>query len=110
MGAHVDQGLAGRRARARHPQPGDYLATDIGPESILVVRQSDGSVRAFYNVCQHRGNRLRPCGRGSSGSSLSFKCLYHHWEYNLDGSYRRIPDIDTFPQGRASLRDDGDQV
>jgi phenylpropionate dioxygenase-like ring-hydroxylating dioxygenase large terminal subunit len=81
------------------PNPGDYLATDIGPESIIVVRQADGSVRAFYNVCQHRGNRLRPCGRGSSGASLSFKCLYHHWEYNLDGSYRRIPDIDTFPQG-----------
>jgi phenylpropionate dioxygenase-like ring-hydroxylating dioxygenase large terminal subunit len=50
-------------------------------------------------VCQHRGNRLRPGGRGSSGASHSFKCLYHHWEYNLDGTYRRIPDIDTFPQG-----------
>jgi phenylpropionate dioxygenase-like ring-hydroxylating dioxygenase large terminal subunit len=65
----------------------------------MVVRQADGSVRAFYNVCQHRGNRLRPCGRGTSGASHSFKCLYHHWEYNLDGSYRRIPDVDTFSQG-----------
>ena len=78
---------------------GDYLVTEIGPESILIVRQADGGVRAFYNVCQHRGNRLRPCGRGSAGASQSFKCLYHHWEYNLDGSYRRIPDLDTFPQG-----------
>ena len=83
-------------------KPGDYIATEIGPESIIVVRQADGTVRGFYNVCQHRGNRLRPCGRGQSGSSLSFKCLYHHWEYNLDGSYRRIPDVDTFPQGAPS--------
>jgi phenylpropionate dioxygenase-like ring-hydroxylating dioxygenase large terminal subunit len=82
------------------PEPGDYLVTDIGPESILIVRQKDGGIRAFYNVCQHRGNRLRPCGMGSTGDALSFKCQYHHWEYELDGSYRRIPDLDTFKQGR----------
>lgn len=82
------------------PEAGDYIVTEIGPESILIVRQRDGSVRAFYNVCQHRGNRIRGCGIGSTGSSLSFKCPYHHWEYELDGSYRRIPDIDTFPQGK----------
>ena len=73
--------------------------TEIGAESIIVVRQADGGVRGFYNVCQHRGNRLRPCGRGSAGSGRTFKCLYHQWEYNLDGSYYRIPDIDTFAQG-----------
>ena len=81
------------------PDPGDYLVTEIGPESILIVRQRDGGVRAFYNVCQHRGNRLRPCGRGSTGEAKTFKCLYHHWEYALDGSYHRIPDLDTFTQG-----------
>lgn len=84
------------------PEAGDYVVTEIGPESILIVRQKDGGVRAFYNVCQHRGNRLRDCGLGTTGEGLSFKCQYHHWEYNLDGSYRRIPDIDTFPQGRPS--------
>ena len=89
--------LAGRALDI--PQPGDYLVTDIGIESIIVVRQADGGARAFYNVCQHRGNRLRPCGIGSTGASRTFKCMYHHWEYNLDGSYRRIPDVDTFPQG-----------
>ncbi len=82
------------------PEPGDYEVTEIGRESILIVRQADGGVRAFYNVCQHRGNRLRACGLGSSGETRSFICAYHHWEYELDGSYRRIPDIDTFPQGR----------
>ncbi len=89
--------LAGRAIDI--PKPGDYLVTEIGTESILIVRQADGGVRAFYNVCQHRGNRLRPFGLGSAGESKSFKCLYHHWEYNLDGSYRRIPDVDTFTQG-----------
>jgi phenylpropionate dioxygenase-like ring-hydroxylating dioxygenase large terminal subunit len=78
-------------------EPGDYIVTEIGRESILLVRQHDGAVRAFYNVCQHRGNRLRDCGRGSTPT---FICQYHHWEYHLDGSFRRIPDIDTFPQGR----------
>jgi phenylpropionate dioxygenase-like ring-hydroxylating dioxygenase large terminal subunit len=82
------------------PEPGDFIVTDIGPESILIVRQKDGRIRAFYNVCQHRGNRLRPCGLGTTGEALSFKCQYHHWEYELDGGYRRIPDIDTFPQGK----------
>ena len=82
------------------PESGDYIVTEIGPESVLIVRQRDGSVRAFYNVCQHRGNRIRGCGIGSTGESQSFKCPYHHWEYDLDGSFRRIPDIDTFPQGK----------
>ncbi len=84
------------------PEPGDFIATEIGPESVLLVRQADGRVRAFYNVCQHRGNRLADCGLGSTGEARSFKCQYHHWEYHLDGSLRRIPDIETFPQGRPN--------
>ena len=81
------------------PAPGDHITTDIGRESVILVRQKDGKIRGFYNVCQHRGNRLRDCGLGSSAT---FVCQYHHWEYNLDGSLRRIPDIDTFPQGKPS--------
>ncbi len=84
------------------PEPGDYIVTEIGPESILIVRQRDGGVRAFYNVCQHRGARLRGCGIGTTGDSQTFKCPYHHWEYKLDGSFYRIPDIDTFPQGKPN--------
>jgi len=77
-------------------EPGDYVCTSIGRESVLIVRQRDGGVRAFYNVCLHRGNRLRTEG---VSSAESFKCPYHHWEYDLDGSFKRIPDLDTFPQG-----------
>jgi phenylpropionate dioxygenase-like ring-hydroxylating dioxygenase large terminal subunit len=75
---------------------GDFIATDIGRESVLIVKQADGGARAFYNVCLHRGNRL--CDEGT-GAAESFKCRYHHWEYALDGSFLRIPDLDTFPQG-----------
>ena len=82
-------------------EPGDFVATEIGRESVLIVRQADGGVRAFYNVCLHRGNRLRPTGAGSADS---FKCQYHHWEYALDGSFKRIPDLDTFPQGAPPCR------
>ncbi|MGA0026808.1 MAG: aromatic ring-hydroxylating oxygenase subunit alpha [Steroidobacteraceae bacterium] len=83
------------------PEPGDYISTEIGRESILIVRQRDGGVRAFYNVCHHRGNRLRPIGVSSADT---FKCQYHHWEYDLDGSFLRIPDLDTFPQGAPPCR------
>jgi phenylpropionate dioxygenase-like ring-hydroxylating dioxygenase large terminal subunit len=82
-------------------EPGDFVATEIGREAVLIVRQNDGGVRAFYNVCLHRGNRLRPTGIGSADS---FKCQYHHWDYALDGSFKRIPDLDTFPQGAPPCR------
>lgn len=87
--------LLGGRA-ADMAEPGDYICTDIGRESVLIVRQPDRSIRAFYNVCQHRGNRLRPEGLGNVEA---FRCLYHHWTYALDGAIARIPDIATFPQG-----------
>ena len=55
--------LAGRESgRAR--SPGDYFTFEIGTESVLVIRQRDGSLAARYNVCMHRGNRLREPGRG----------------------------------------------
>ncbi len=78
------------------PEPGDYICTDIGKESILLVRQPDLSVRAFHNVCLHRGNRLRPEGLGNAEN---FRCLYHHWTYDLEGCITHIPDLGTFPQG-----------
>lgn len=75
---------------------GDYISTDIGRESVLIVRQGDGTLRAFPNVCLHRGNRLRPEGLGNTAE---FRCMYHHWAYGLDGAITRIPDLGSFPQG-----------
>jgi phenylpropionate dioxygenase-like ring-hydroxylating dioxygenase large terminal subunit len=77
-------------------EPGDYFTFEIGPESILVVRQDDGEIRAFHNVCMHRGNRLREPGRGRVAF---FECGYHAWRYGRDGALIEPQDEHTFPQG-----------
>ena len=65
--------LAGREQDAA--RPGDYFTFEIGPESILVIRQHDGSLAARFNVCMHRGNRLREPGRGHADE---FSCLIYN--------------------------------
>jgi phenylpropionate dioxygenase-like ring-hydroxylating dioxygenase large terminal subunit len=95
--------LAGRASDA--PELGDYFTYEIGPESILVVRQPDGSLAARYNVCMHRGNRLREPGRGHASE---FRCLFHGWRYGIDGKLVEALDPHCFRQGvpadRLSLR------
>ncbi|MEM9618950.1 MAG: aromatic ring-hydroxylating dioxygenase subunit alpha [Pseudomonadota bacterium] len=81
------------------PEPGDHMVTEIGRESILLARQKDGSVRAFYNVCQHRGNQLVHGVHQPQEGAETFRCRYHNWEYKLDGGFFNIPDLETFPQG-----------
>jgi phenylpropionate dioxygenase-like ring-hydroxylating dioxygenase large terminal subunit len=78
------------------PRAGDYFSFEIGSESILVIRQPDGSLAARYNVCMHRGNRLREPGRGHAER---FACLFHGWEYGLDGRLEKALDPECFPQG-----------
>jgi nitrite reductase/ring-hydroxylating ferredoxin subunit len=62
-------------------RPGDYVIYDIYDESILVVRSKDGAIRAFHNVCQHRGRRLTH----GCGTATRFRCKFHGWQYDLDG-------------------------
>ena len=78
------------------PNVGDYFTTELGPESFLIVREAEDRVRAFYNVCPHRGNQIRNPGMGHAES---FQCAYHFFEFNLDGSKKFVPDEDTFTQG-----------
>lgn len=73
--------------------PGDYTRFRIGQEEIICVRQPDGSVRAFYNVCPHRGNRLVFNDRGTV---QDFTCAFHSWQFGLDGCNRRVTDEETF--------------
>jgi phenylpropionate dioxygenase-like ring-hydroxylating dioxygenase large terminal subunit len=69
-------------------RPGDFFTTYMGEDLVLVVRDSDGEVHAFLNVCRHRGNRL--C-RADSGNAASFTCAYHGWTYRNDGRLTGVP-------------------
>ncbi len=73
--------------------PGDYFVYEIGRESVIVVRDNEYKLRAFYNVCQHRGNRLLA---NTSGFVQSFSCPYHGWRYTLEGTLDFVPDADRF--------------
>lgn len=75
------------------PQEGDYVTFEIGAEQFLLVRQADESIKAFYNVCPHRGNRLCLNERGSAGR---FTCGFHGWRFGIDGRLDRISDEETF--------------
>ncbi|MEW1824833.1 aromatic ring-hydroxylating dioxygenase subunit alpha [Streptomyces sp. NPDC088196] len=69
-------------AEAELPEPGDYVTVDIGSYSVIVVRDDDEDVRAFHNVCRHRGARILNEERGSVGNIV---CGYHRWTYGVDG-------------------------
>jgi glycine betaine catabolism A len=64
------------------PQPGDYVTVNIGRQAVIVLRDDDEQVRAFHNVCRHRGSRLLNDESGSVGNIV---CGYHKWTYGTDG-------------------------
>jgi phenylpropionate dioxygenase-like ring-hydroxylating dioxygenase large terminal subunit len=76
-------------------EPGDYLVHNFMHESVIVVKQDDGSLRAFYNTCGHRGQRLV----WSNASIENFHCPYHGWVWGKDGVLKNVPDAEDFPQG-----------
>ncbi len=76
------------------PKPGDYETLDLGPESVLVLRDRDGSIRGYHNVCRHRGARLLD---GSGNCPATITCPYHGWSYRHDGSLIGVPMRDSFP-------------
>ncbi len=86
-------------------EPGDFVKVDVAADSYLVCRQDDGSLRAFFNVCRHRGTRL--VGE-ACGSRRRFVCPYHGWAYNPDGGLRDspvLPDgLDRDAHGLATVR------
>jgi phenylpropionate dioxygenase-like ring-hydroxylating dioxygenase large terminal subunit len=64
------------------PESGDYLVANVANESAIIVRSKDGSIKAFANVCRHRGSLV--CLE-KSGSQRKFTCPYHGWVYDTDG-------------------------
>ena len=65
------------------PSRGDYLLAEVAGESIIVLRDQQGALRAYYNVCRHRGTRLCEAARGRFSGTI--QCPYHAWTYALDG-------------------------
>src|SRR5438552_2029348 len=72
-------------------EPGSFFTADIAGEPILVLRDADGVLRAFYNVCRHRAAVLlcEPAGKTSR-----LRCRYHGWTYDLAGRLRGTPEFE----------------
>jgi choline monooxygenase len=69
---------------------GDYFTTELVGEPLVIVRGADQKLRGFYNVCRHRAG---PAAQGC-GSRKLFRCIYHGWTYNLDGTLNHATEID----------------
>ena len=75
------------------PEAGDYYATQIGRQPVMLVRQNDGTVKVLRNRCAHKGAKLVSDTQGSvvQPGGKFFRCPYHAWTYRLDGSLRAVP-------------------
>ena len=77
-------------------EPGEWVAFDMAGERALVVRGTDGRIRAFHNLCRHRGSRVVAGSRGRCDRMIT--CPFHGWRYNLDGTLRGPAFPDSLPQ------------
>ncbi len=78
---------------SRLPRPGSYLAFSIFDQELFVLRDRDGDLRCFFNVCRHRGHLLLE----GTGRSNLIVCPYHAWSYDLDGRLRKAPRTGGLP-------------
>ncbi len=76
------------------PNPGDFLTLDIGPDSVVAVRNAKGEIQAFHNVCRHRGARILD-GAGHCPGAIT--CPYHGWSYRLSGELLGMSMRASFP-------------
>jgi phenylpropionate dioxygenase-like ring-hydroxylating dioxygenase large terminal subunit len=92
------------------PEVGNFITYDILDDSILVVRSAPDEIKAYYNVCAHRGRRLvdTPEGaRNARGSKMNFVCGFHSWTYNLDGRCTFIREQDHW---QGALNDENTRL
>src|SRR5437868_2156218 len=73
--------------------PGDFITTVVAGQPIIVCRNREGELRAFYNTCRHRAAQVvfEP-----SGKRRAFTCLYHLWAYDLNGKLVSAPEADAY--------------
>lgn len=89
---------AGRTEQVRHA--GQYFLVEIGLESVIVVRDGERRLQAFYNVCRHRGTRI--CKESEGHFPGKIQCPYHAWTYAYDGTLTNAPLMDKTPGFDAS--------
>ncbi|MFC4008166.1 SRPBCC family protein [Nonomuraea purpurea] len=77
------------------PKPGAFRTVQVGRESVIVVRGRDERLRAFLNVCRHRGARL--CLEAAGEVRRTIRCTYHAWSYDLDGRLAAAPNLAKMP-------------
>jgi Rieske 2Fe-2S family protein len=88
-------------------RPGQFQTFEVGRESVLVSRGRDGAIRAFLNICRHRGARL--CTEPAGEVKRAFQCAYHAWTYSLDGklvaapNLTKMPDVDRVEYGLVAV-------
>ncbi len=76
-------------------EPGDFWIHELGKESFIFVMGEDDVIRGFYNMCRHRGNRI--C-LGDEGGLDQFTCPFHGWQWNIDGSLKKVVSPELFRQ------------
>ena len=82
------------------PRPGDYHTLEFLGEPLVALRTGDSGVKAFFNVCRHRGARLLDGTAGQCGGRVT--CPYHAWTYDLDGTLSAVPQCREFPDFAAA--------
>ena len=80
---------------SRVAQAGDYFLHDVAGESIIVLRDREGALRALFNVCRHRGTRI--CTEASGRFGDTIQCPYHAWTYRTDGTLSGAPHMQDAP-------------
>lgn len=84
------------------PKTGNFATLQIGAYPVVITRGADGMIRAFHNVCRHRGQRL--CTK-ETGSTPKLVCPYHQWTYDLDGKLLYARDMqDSFDPAQHGLK------
>jgi dibenzofuran dioxygenase alpha subunit len=84
--------------------PGDYLTTSMGEDSVIVTRAADGNIRVLLNACSHRGLPVCPA---DAGSTKLFRCAYHGWTYSTSGDLVGVPRIEEAYKGELDKKQYG---